>query len=303
MKQRLLSIVLFFAVCWGIGLYAYRDGLRQQAVRALHRITEENILYHQAITYPDKDRLEQTELLHDPRQAEVAALFRQITEKDISLCDTGAYGHDHSLYLCLTDQTELLFDLHLEGNDTFHFGLAGTDWGYDVTLPGLTDLLWGMADAAPQTPSTDPMETVQSAVETRAEEDYTISIRFEGGTGLTLLLPDGWQGQCGVETDQRAGETYYRVYHKGIRDAFMAQLGNDSGGVLFSVMKVSDEPLTEAQVNADSGFSTSHNRYITAKEGGTYLLFYASDVQFTEDTMALYRRFESQIENIQFVVE
>ena len=41
---------------------------------------------------------------------------------------------------------------------------------------------------------------------------------------------------------------------------------------------------------------------MTTKDG-TYLLYYASDVQFTQETMEEYRQMESEISDIRFVVD
>ena len=118
--------------------------------------------------------------------------------------------------------------------------------------------------------------------------------------GLTLILPDSWKGKYALEYDADFKEYY--VYNPAIRKA----MGGDSetlssGGMLFYV-KVWEEQLTKEQVEAGGEWSFAKCEYITTTQNGTYLLYYASDEQFTPDTMDEYRQMESEISDIQFVV-
>lgn len=119
--------------------------------------------------------------------------------------------------------------------------------------------------------------------------------------GLTLILPDSWEGRYGFEKDETFGE--YHVYHPGIREAMGGS--NDalfSGGMLFYI-KLWEEQLTKEQVDAGGEWDYARCRYIMTTKDGTYLLYYASDVQFTEETMAEYRQMEEEISDIRFVID
>jgi len=112
--------------------------------------------------------------------------------------------------------------------------------------------------------------------------------------GITLILPDSWKGKYAMEKNEH-GE--YHVYSTSIRDA------GKGGGVLFYIMKW-DQQLTEEQWrNEDGEWNFAGNRYIMATKDGTYLLYYASDVQCTMDTLEEYRQMENQIKDIRFVVD
>ena len=95
----------------------------------------------------------------------------------------------------------------------------------------------------------------------------------------------------------------YYVYNPVIREAIG---GNSktllSGGMLF-YLKLWDDQLTKEQVDAGGEWDYARCRYIMTTKDGTYLLYYASDVQFTQETMEEYRQMESEISAIRFVVD
>ena len=122
-------------------------------------------------------------------------------------------------------------------------------------------------------------------------EQETITIEK---LGLTLILPDSWEGKYALECTDN-GE--YHVYDPAIRKAM-----GGSGGMLFYIM-LWDEQLTKAQVDAGGEWNFARCEYIMTTKDGTYLLYYASDLQFTEKTMEEYRQMESEITNIRFVVD
>lgn len=117
--------------------------------------------------------------------------------------------------------------------------------------------------------------------------------------GLTLILPDSWKGKYAFEQSDDFKEYY--VYNPAIREATD---GNSdtllSGGMLFYV-KLWDEQLTKEQVDNGGEWSFAKCEYIMTTKDGTYLLYYASDVQFTPETMEEYRQMESEISDIRFV--
>lgn len=137
----------------------------------------------------------------------------------------------------------------------------------------------------------------ETIVEVPVEQE-TITIEE---IGLTLILPDSWKGKYAFEQDNDFKE--YHVYNPAIREA----MGGDSetllsGGMLF-YLKLWDEQLTKEQVDAGGEWDYARCRYIMTTKDGTYLLYYASDVQFTQETMEEYRQMESEISAIRFVVD
>ena len=137
----------------------------------------------------------------------------------------------------------------------------------------------------------------ETIVEVPVEQE-TITIEE---IGLTLILPDSWKDKYAFEQDNTFKEYY--VYNPAIREA----IGGDSetllsGGMLF-YLKLWDEQLTKEQVDAGGEWDYARCRYIMTTKDGTYLLYYASDVQFTQETMDEYRQMESEISDIRFVVD
>ena len=124
--------------------------------------------------------------------------------------------------------------------------------------------------------------------------------------GITLILPDDWKGRYGVE--QTGRNNSYHVYSTAVRDAFSresVQQGSldNVGGMLFYILKW-DQQLTEEEWDDPFGeWNYAHNRYIMATKDGTYLLYYASDVQYTPETEAEYWQMRDEIETIRFVVD
>lgn len=118
--------------------------------------------------------------------------------------------------------------------------------------------------------------------------------------GITFILPDDWQGHYALEAT--AMPEHYRVYCPEVRTAMEEQAGlPGEGGVLFYIVRI-DEPLTPEQ--AENGeWSFAANRFLFATKDSTYLLYFASDVQFTPETEALYRKLEQQIQEIRIIVD
>lgn len=137
----------------------------------------------------------------------------------------------------------------------------------------------------------------ETIVEVPVEQE-TITIEE---IGLTLILPDSWKGKYSFERDDNSKEYY--VYNPAIREAMG---GNSeallSGGTLFYI-KLWDEQLTKDQVDAGGEWSYALCQYIMTTQVGTYLLYYASDVQFTPETETEYRQMENEIGDIRFVVD
>ncbi len=118
--------------------------------------------------------------------------------------------------------------------------------------------------------------------------------------GLSMILPDTWEDKYALEKTDN-GE--YIVYNPNIRKAVYEEYGiENNGGMLFYLVRW-DKQLTENQVNAGGEWDFAKNQYIMTTKNGTYLLYYASDVQFTKDTEEEYREMEKEIKEIRFVVD
>ena len=138
--------------------------------------------------------------------------------------------------------------------------------------------------------------TVEVPVEVPVEQE-TIEI---GDLGLTLILPDSWKGRYALERNADGG---YSVYAPGIREDFCKDSERKThGGTLFYIT-LWDEQLTKAQVDTGGEWNYARCAYIMTTKDGTYLLYYVSDLQFTDETMEEYRQMESEIANIRFVVD
>lgn len=112
--------------------------------------------------------------------------------------------------------------------------------------------------------------------------------------GLSLILPDSWKGRYALEKNEW-GE--YVVYNPQFREAFCPETG---GGMLFYIVKI-DEILSPEQIE-NSEYNYAANRYLFATKYGTYLLYYASDVQCAPEDYEEYAEMSSQIMDIKIVV-
>lgn len=116
--------------------------------------------------------------------------------------------------------------------------------------------------------------------------------------GVTMVLPEGWKGQYGVEMGEDGGScgVYVKSIHEGTGDW-------SGAGYLFWFGKMYNEPMTPTQVEEVSPVAF---KYIFATEEGTYLMSFASDVQWDPGDPAqeeVYRRMQSEMQNIRFVVD
>ena len=119
------------------------------------------------------------------------------------------------------------------------------------------------------------------------------------GVDLTLILPDSWAGQYSVE---KYGLNYV-VYNSQIKESVSGGIDMFDGGVLFYIVCY-EESMTEEQF-IENGLDFTAYRYILATRDKTYILHYASDVQYDpadEEQANIYSKMESEIKDIQFVV-
>lgn len=119
------------------------------------------------------------------------------------------------------------------------------------------------------------------------------------GVDLTLILPDSWMGQYSVEKYNQN----YVVYNPQIRESVSEGIDMFDGGVLFYIVCY-EESMTEEQF-IENGLNFTAYRYILATRDKTYILHYASDVQYDpadEEQVRIYSKMASEIKDIQFVV-
>lgn len=124
-------------------------------------------------------------------------------------------------------------------------------------------------------------------------------IELEGGS-LALIFPDSWKGQYAVEKN---GQNYI-VYNLEIKKAVSNGISPWDGGVLFTIVCY-DEAMTEEQF-IENGLDFTGYRYILATSDKTYVLHYASDVQYdpeNEEQEIVYKKMMSEIKDIQFVID
>lgn len=119
------------------------------------------------------------------------------------------------------------------------------------------------------------------------------------GVELTLILPDSWAGQYAVEKNG----INYVIYNPQIKEAVSDGENILDGGVLFTIVCY-EEAMTEEQF-IENGLDFTAYRYILATSRKTYILHYASDVQYNpadNEQESLYQKMMSEIKEIQFVV-
>lgn len=112
------------------------------------------------------------------------------------------------------------------------------------------------------------------------------------GVNLTLILPDSWEGQYSVEKN---GNNFI-VYNPQIRET-------NNGGVLFTIVSY-EESMTEEQF-IENGLDFTAYRYLLATSNKTYILHYASDVQYDpadKEQEKIYQKMMSEIEDVQIMV-
>lgn len=109
---------------------------------------------------------------------------------------------------------------------------------------------------------------------------------------LSLIMPDNWKGRYGVE---RQGADSYAIYSTQTREA------GDMDGILCYIVRW-NEPLTEEEFKAGGEWDAAVScDYISSTVDVTYLLYPATDVQYTKETLGLYLQMTSEIPNIRFV--
>ena len=116
---------------------------------------------------------------------------------------------------------------------------------------------------------------------------------------LTLIFPDDWKGKYSVEKN---GQNYI-FYHPEIREDEVWTEPFD-GGILFSIVCY-EESMTPDQF-VEKGYDFVPYRYLFSTSEKTYILCYASDVQWNPshpEQETEYLRMEAEIKDIKFVVD
>lgn len=134
----------------------------------------------------------------------------------------------------------------------------------------------------------------ETVVEVPAEQE---SVRLEQ-IGLTLLLPESWDGKYEVDFAEDGTCT---LYVKSIREKNAPEF---EMGMLFYIVRW-DGAMTPEQVK-ESELNFAAHRYLLATGDSTYVLYYASDVQWNpadEEQEAEYRKMEREIRDIRIVVD
>ncbi|MDE5596734.1 MAG: hypothetical protein K2J04_02765 [Lachnospiraceae bacterium] len=120
------------------------------------------------------------------------------------------------------------------------------------------------------------------------------------GVNLMLIFPDSWKGQYSVE---KSGQNYV-IYNPQIKDAVSEGIDLWDGGVLFTIVCY-EEAMTEEQF-IENGLDFTAYRYILATSNRTYILHYASDVQYdptNQEQENIYEKMMSEVKDIQFIVD
>lgn len=132
-------------------------------------------------------------------------------------------------------------------------------------------------------------------VEVPAEQE---TLELEG-VDLTLILPEHWKGQYAVEKNG----TNFVVYNPQMKEAVSDGTDILDGGVLFTIVCY-EESMTEEQF-IENGLDFTAYRYLLATSDKTYILHYASDVQYDPSDPKqekLYQEMMSEIGDIQIVL-
>ena len=132
-------------------------------------------------------------------------------------------------------------------------------------------------------------------VEVPAEQE---TLELEG-VDLTLILPEYWKGQYAVDKNG----TNFVVYNPQIKEAVSDGTDILDGGVLFTIVCY-EESMTEEQF-IENGLDFTAYRYLLATRDKTYILHYASDVQYDPSDPKqekLYQEMMSEIGDIQIVL-
>lgn len=118
--------------------------------------------------------------------------------------------------------------------------------------------------------------------------------------GLTLIFPDSWNGKYSIAENDRN----YVIYNTQIREAVSKGIDAFDGGVLFYIVCY-EEVMTPEQF-VENGYDYTGYRYLFSSDDSTYILYYASDVQWdTQDPEqeAVYTQMVSEIKDIEFIVD
>ncbi len=120
--------------------------------------------------------------------------------------------------------------------------------------------------------------------------------------GLTLLLPEEWEGNYSVEMGEMDGGYLYTFYDNKIH----GQEGEWSdGGALFYIGTYGNTPMTEAELDAEHDHAYAY-KYLFSTNTTNYIMVYVSDVQYDPADAKMAQHYEMltrSIHNIKIVLE
>lgn len=112
--------------------------------------------------------------------------------------------------------------------------------------------------------------------------------------GLTLLLPDAWQGNYFVEVGEMEGGYLYTFYDNTIH----GQGGEWSdGGALFFIGTYGDMPMTEAEMDAAHNHAYAYE-YLFSTKTTNYIMVYVSDMQYDPGDSNMTSHYETLVQGI-----
>lgn len=148
----------------------------------------------------------------------------------------------------------------------------------------------------------------ETIVEVPKEVEVPVEVPVEPETivmeelGLTLILPDSWRDKYVVEYYE---DNTCTVYVKSIYEDEAGNVESDGkvhhAGMLFFVQKWRDYPMTPEQAEEEANQISSAD-FLLATSDATYVLRYASDVQWTDGHQEEYETMEMECRSIRVVV-
>lgn len=124
--------------------------------------------------------------------------------------------------------------------------------------------------------------------------------------GLTLILPEEWRGNYGVELRAMEGGDgyFYTIYDRRIYESEGEWQG---GGALFYIGSYGDVPMSEKEVmDADVFYGAVPYQYLCSTRNTNYIMVNVTDVQYDpndEEMFQNYLTLAQGIRDIRFVLD
>lgn len=223
----------------------------------------------------------------------------RVTDKEISNAENMTYEDIRNLQISVDNGH---FPWRLDPAEVIKTFLLGKGISIDnIRVPESTATTLTYTDGDIEIELFKPIDKTKSGIWVVKSYKEKQEVIFIEELGLTMIFPDTWNDKYALEKTDN-GE--YIVYNPNVRKAVSEESGvANQGGMLFYIMRW-DERLTETQVREGDGeWNFAKNQYIMTTKDGTYLLYYASDIQFTKETEQEYRKMEKEIGQIRFLVD